>query len=171
MYRCLIYIFLVLSLVGCSAEENSPSSLTVNKAESENNQQLENQPTDESNEMNPNKEDSLAELEEDFSLVPLSNSDCPDFGGAGCEYFWDDKFYMYAAGDACVRIAGDVVKLKGNGYKGEWQGKQIEVEVIYQSEQQHFGEEPEQYSMALVELRLTSGDKISSESVYERCGD
>ena len=50
MYRCLIYIFLVLSLVGCSAEENSPGSQTSEKEESKNSQEVENQSTDESRE-------------------------------------------------------------------------------------------------------------------------
>ena len=180
MYRYFFYFLFVLLVLGCSAEENSPNSLTANKAESENNQEVENQSTYDSDEKTFDDESSLAELEGDFSLVPLTNSDCPDFGGAGCEYFWDDKFYMYAAGDACVRIAGDGVELEGEGvkleysrggYRGEWRGQQIELEVIDEGERENFGEEPEQYSMALVELRLTKGDKVSSVQVYERCGD
>jgi len=173
MCRYFFYFLFVLLVVGCSAEDNSPGSLTSNKAESENNQEVENQPTDESGDKTPNNESSLAELEADFSLVPLTNGDCSDFGGAGCEYFIDDKFYMYAAGDACVRIASQSVKLQYNrgGYKGEWQGQQIELEVIDDGERENFGEEPEQYSMALVELRLTKGDQVSSVQVHERCGD
>ena len=166
MYRYFFYFLFVLLVVGCSAEDNSSGSLTLNKAESENNQEVENQPTDESGDKTANNESSLAELEADFSLVPLTEDDLQetkDTLGEGCLFFVEDNIYAIGYGTLLVAIGGEPIWLDPD-VRSEWRGQPIKLEIIRKGPLS--GGDDYQ---AIVDLVVTRGNNVSTVEVFQRC--
>lgn len=158
MYRYFFYSLFVLLVAGCSAEENSPSSLTVNEAESENNQKVENQPTDESGDKTPNNERSLAELEGNFALVPLTEYQVEEgkVAGEGCLFFVEDDIYAIGYGSLLISIGGEPVWLGE-----EWRGKPTKWETINKGFLKG--------DTSVVDFVVTIGNKVSTIEVFRRC--
>ena len=163
MCRYFFYFLFVLLVVGCSAEENSSSSLTANKAESENNQQVENQTTEESGDRTPNNENSLVELEEDFSLDPLTEDDIQETKetlGEGCLFFDEDDIYAIGYGDLLIAIGGEPIWLDPDVQR-EWRGQPIKLETINKG----FLND----GTSVVDFVVTIGNKVSTIEVVRRC--
>ena len=165
MYRYFFYSLFVLLVAGCSAEENSPSSLTVNEAESENNQKVENQPTDESGDKTPNNERSLAELEGNFALVPLTEYQVEEgkVAGEGCLFFVEDDIYAIGYGTLLVAIGGELIWLDPD-VRSEWRGQPIKLEIIRKGPLS--GGDDYQ---AIVDLVVTRGNNVSTVEVFQKC--
>jgi len=157
MNRYFFYFLFVLLVVGCSAEDNSSGSLTLNKAESENNQEVENQLTDESGDKTPNNESSLAELEADFSLVPLTEDQVEEGKGAGegAIFFNEDGIYAIGYDSLLISIGGESV------WQGEeWRGQPIKIEMINKG----FLND----ATPVEDLVVTIGNKVSTIEVFQR---
>lgn len=107
----------------------------------------------------------------EFVLSPLTADALQEVAGGGCGYYLDEDTYMF---EGRISIGGQVVDLawKSEGeYEGDWQGIWVTLKVISTGETEVVGEGPEGYSTSLVELRLSSGDTVSSIKTRQICGD